>query len=154
MIDYFISHLWQLWALISLLCLILELTNGDFFILCFAIGGVFAAVASAITDSFVVQILVFAAATILSLIFFRPAALRWFHKDGEQRKSNAEALIGRIGRVSQTIPADGYGRVAIDGDDWKALATGSQAIEAGSKVRVVSIDSIIITVEPVADARQ
>ena len=47
MIDYFISHLWQLWALISLLCLILELTNGDFFILCFAIGGVFAAVASA-----------------------------------------------------------------------------------------------------------
>ncbi len=144
MIDYFISHLWQLWALISLLCLILELTNGDFFILCFAIGGVFAAVASAITDSLVVQILVFAAATILSLIFFRPAALRWFHKDGEQRKSNAEALIGRIGR----------GRVAIDGDAWKALASGSQAIEAGSKVRVVSMDSIIITVEPVADVRQ
>ena len=114
----------------------------------------FAAVASAITDSLVVQILVFAAATILSLIFFRPAALRWFHKDGEQRKSNAEALIGRIGRVSQTIPADGYGRVAIDGDDWKALASGSQVIEAGSRVRVVSIDSIIITVEPVADARQ
>ena len=62
MIDYFISHLWQLWALISLLCLILELTNGDFFILCFAIGGVFAAVASAITDSLVVQILVFGGA--------------------------------------------------------------------------------------------
>ena len=80
MIDYFISHLWQLWALISLLCLILELTNGDFFILCFAIGGVFAAVASAITDSLVVQILVFAAATILSLIFFRPAALRWMRR--------------------------------------------------------------------------
>ncbi|MBQ1853401.1 MAG: NfeD family protein, partial [Prevotella sp.] len=60
----------------------------------------------------------------------------------------------RIGRVSQTIPADGYGRVAIDGDDWKALASGSQAIDTGSRVRVVSIDSIIITVEPVADARQ
>jgi membrane protein implicated in regulation of membrane protease activity len=147
MIDYFISHLWQLWALISLLCLILELTNGDFFILCFAIGGVFAAVASAITDSLVVQILVFAAATILSLIFFRPAALRWFHKDGEQRKSNAEALIGRIGRVSQTIPADGYGRVAIDGDVWKAKSASGEAIPEGRNVTVVARESTIITVK-------
>lgn len=42
MIDYFAQNLWLGWLLISLLCLLLELTNGDFFIVCFAVGGLFA----------------------------------------------------------------------------------------------------------------
>lgn len=149
MIDYFLNHLWQLWALICLLCLILELTNGDFFIMCFAIGGLFAAVASVFTSSIVVQILVFAVFTILSLMFVRPVALKWLHKGGEQRCSNADALIGRIGTVSEPVVAGGYGRVAIDGDDWKVLSADGQAIQKGTKVRVISMNSIILTVEKV-----
>jgi len=39
MIQYFLENLWLAWLLVSLLCLVLELTNGDFFIMCFAIGG-------------------------------------------------------------------------------------------------------------------
>lgn len=38
MIEYFSQNLWQVWAIIAVLCLILELFSGDFFILCFAIG--------------------------------------------------------------------------------------------------------------------
>lgn len=147
MIDYFINHMWQLWALISLLCLILELTNGDLYVLCFAIGGVFASIASAFVDSIVIQIVVFAVFTLLSLAFVRPVALRWLHRGEDSRVSNVDALIGREGRVSETIEAGGYGRVAIDGDDWKALSLDGQPIEKDSKVRVTSIDSIIITVE-------
>lgn len=147
MIDYFINHMWQAWLLLSLLFLILELTNGDFFIMCFAIGSVFAAVASVLTDSIIVQIIVFAVFTLLSLAFVRPVALRWFHKGEDHRLSNADALIGRIGRVIEPIEADGYGRVAIDGDDWKAVSADGQPIEKGAKVCVKALDSIIITVE-------
>lgn len=147
MIDYFINHMWQAWLLLSLLCLILELTNGDLYVLCFAIGGVFASVSSVMTDSFIIQIIVFAVFTLLSLAFVRPVALRWLHKGEDHRVSNADALIGRIGRVSETIEAGGYGRVAIDGDDWKAVAVDGQPVEKGAKVRVTAIDSIIITVE-------
>lgn len=147
MIDYFINHMWQAWLLLSLLCLILELTNGDLYVLCFAIGGVFASVSSVMTDSFIIQIIVFAVFTLLSLAFVRPVALRWLHKGEDHRVSNADALIGRIGRVSEAIEAGGYGRVAIDGDDWKAVAVDGQPVEKGAKVRVTAIDSIIITVE-------
>ena len=45
MIDYLSQHLWQTWAVIAVICLILELTAGDFFIMCFSIGAVFASVA-------------------------------------------------------------------------------------------------------------
>lgn len=147
MIDYFINHMWQAWLLLSLLCLILELTNGDLYVLCFAIGSVFASVASFFTDSIITQIIVFAVCTLLSLVFVRPVALRWLHKGEDNRLSNADALIGRIGRVSEAIEAGGFGRVAIDGDDWKAQAANGQAIEKGDKVRVTALDSIIITVE-------
>ena len=35
MIEYFASNLWQAWAIMALICLILELTSGDFFFCCF-----------------------------------------------------------------------------------------------------------------------
>ena len=38
MIEFFTSNLWLIWVIISIVCLILELSSGDFFILCFAIG--------------------------------------------------------------------------------------------------------------------
>ena len=148
MIDYFASHLWQLWALVSFICLILELTNGDFFIMCFAIGGVCATIASALGVGFYGGLLVFAICSVLSLWLVRPTALKYLHKNADERVSNADALMGRIGRVSETIEAEGYGRVAIDGDDWKAVSANGGRIEKGANVKVVGRDSIIITVEP------
>ncbi len=140
--------MWQLWLLMSLLCLILELTNGDLYVLCFAIGAVATALVSLFTDSLVAQIIVFSVFSLLSIVFIRPQALRWLHREDKQRLSNADALMGRIGTVSQDIQAGDYGRVAIDGDDWKACSTSPTTIEKGRKVRVVARESIILTVEP------
>lgn len=143
------QHLWQLWALASLVCLILELTNGDFFIMCFAIGGIFSAAAAGIGFGGVVQIIVFAVFSVLSLLFVRPVALRYLHSGEDRRVSNADALMGRIGVVSEEIVADGYGRVAIDGDDWKAVTADGMPVAKGDKVKVTGRESIIITVEKV-----
>ena len=61
--------------------------------------------------------------------------------------SNADALLDRQGRVVETIKADGFGRVQIDGDVWKAVTNESADIPEGSHVRVVGRESTIITVE-------
>lgn len=147
MIEYFAQNLWLAWLLVSLVCLILELTNGDFFILCFAVGGLAASIASAITDSLTIQIIVFAIGSLLSIFYVRPVALRWFHKGEDKRASNADALIGRIGRVTEAIESNGYGRVQIDGDSWKAKTANGTALESGAEARVLRLDSIIVTVE-------
>lgn len=147
MIEYFQSNLWQLWALVSLLCLILELTSGDFFIMCFSLGAIPALIASLFDTSFTAQIIIFAVCSALCIFFVRPIALKYLHKNDE-RLSNAEALIGREGRVTQTIEAGDYGRVAVDGDDWKARSATGERIAKGTRVRIVKLDSIIITVEP------
>lgn len=147
MIEYFAQNLWLAWLLASLLFLILELTNGDFFILCFAVGGLCASLVSAFTDSLTIQIIVFAACSALSIFYVRPVMLRWFHKSKDHRVSNADALIGRVGRVTEPIEGDGYGRVQIDGDSWKAKTIDGQSLGCGAEARVLSLDSIIITVE-------
>lgn len=135
--------------MITFVCLILELTNGDFFIMCFAIGGVCSAISSALGLGFYGQLVVFAVFSVISIFFVRPVALRYLHRNEDSRVSNADALIGREGRVSEDIVEGGYGRVAIDGDDWKAEAEGGTAIAKGEKVRVTGRESIIIKVERV-----
>ena len=147
MIQYFFENLWLAWLLVSLLCLVLELTNGDFFIMCFAIGGVAAAIVSAFSDSFTLQVIVFAVVSALSIFFVRPFALKYLHKNKDNRVSNADAIIGRIGKVTEPIAANGHGRVKVDGDSWKAVTANNLAIEEGTTVRIVALNSIIVTVE-------
>ena len=149
MIDYFAANLWQMWALVAIVCLILELTNGDFFIMCFSIGAVCAAVSSALGLGFYGGLLIFAVCSVLCIFFVRPFALRYLLRNDDARVSNADALIGRIGRVSEPVEAGGYGRIAIDGDDWKAVSADGQAIPLNAKVKVIGRESIIITVETV-----
>ena len=149
MIEYFAANLWQFWAIIALLCLVVELSSGDFFIMCFSIGAFAAAATAPFGLPFVWQVVVFVAASVLSLLFVRPAMLRYFHRSDRERVSNADAIIGREGTVSQAIEEGGYGRVAIDGDDWKAVTADRSAAERGDRVRVVGRESIIITVEKI-----
>ena len=91
----------------------------------------------------------FAVVSALSLLLVRPALIKKLHKPQRERLSNAEALIGQEGRVSEMIEAGGYGRVAIDGDDWKAQSADGAAINKDVRVRVVKMESIILTVEPI-----
>ena len=146
MIEYISQNLWQLWAVIAVVCLILELTSGDFFIMCFAIGGAAAALVSPFAN-FYVQLAVFAVVSLISIFTVRPVALRWLHRNDPDRVSNADALIGREGRVREAVDEGGYGRVAIDGDVWKACSADGKAIAEGERVRVVKRESTIITVE-------
>ena len=147
MVDYFVNNIWQLWAIVALACLILELTAGDFFLLCFCIGAACTAVASALGGNIYVQLSVFAVTSVLCIFFVRPSLLKKLHGKKNERPSNTEALIGREGKVTQRIEEGGHGRVAIDGDDWKARSTDGSAIEQGARVRVLAQESVIITVE-------
>lgn len=149
MIEYLSLHLWQIWAVLAVVCLILELTAGDFFILCFSIGAASACLTDALGGSITLQLVVFAISTLACLFFVRPFAQRFLHKGGPNRPSNADALIGRKGRVVETVKASTFGRVQIDGDIWKAVTNEASDIAEGTTVCVVSRESTIITVETI-----
>ena len=145
MIEYLAANMWQVWAVVAIVGLILELTSGDFFIFCFVIGACGAAVVSPFLGIYW-QLAVFAVVTAFSIFQVRPFALRYLHRGEEHRVSNADALLGRKGRVVETVKAQGYGRVAIDGDVWKAVTSEDADIPEGATVKVVDRKSTIITV--------
>lgn len=147
MIEYLTSNLWLLWAIVAFVCLILELSSGDFYVTCFAIGAVCACLISLFGVPLWAQVLAFAVFAVLSILFIRPSLLKHLHGKEGNRPSNADALIGREGVVIEPIEGDDSGYVRIDGDEWKAVAPLGESIRRGEKVRVVGRESIIVTVE-------
>lgn len=136
---------WQLWAAVAVICLIVELFTVSFFIICFSVGAIAALVASFFCGIYA-QLVVFVLFSALSIFQVRPFAKKYLHQKQNQYRTNADALIGNTGVVSQEIKAGGYGRVAIGGDDWKAQADESEDIAVGTRVKVVGRESIIIKV--------
>lgn len=147
MLAYILENMWQVWAVVAVICLILELMAGDFFIICFSIGAVGGLLTALLSDSLYLQLFAFAVFTVLALVYVRPFAKRYLHKGEDSRVSNADALMGRQGRVVETVKAGGFGRVQIDGDIWKAITNGEADIPEGSTVVVTDRASTIITVE-------
>lgn len=139
---------WHIWVIVALLFFIVEIFTTGFAVACFSIGALAAAVVAIFDVSLAWQLLTFALFSLLSFIFVRPFVLKTFFKPQDGQATNADALLGRQGRVSVDIdPQKGSGRVAIDGDDWKAVSQDGTKIKAGAIVEVVSVDSIILTVK-------
>lgn len=145
--EFLMDHLWQFWLVVSLCCLVLELFSGGFYILSFAIGAVPSIIIAACGGGFYWQLASFAVFSLLSLTLVRPFAMKFMRNGKEERLSNADAIIGRVGVVSEEIDQNGFGRVALDGDDWKAQSADGSAVEKGARVKILSRESIIITVE-------
>jgi membrane protein implicated in regulation of membrane protease activity len=139
---------YQIWLIIAILLLIFEICSATFGAICFAIGAGFSALAAGLGANLTWQIVIFAVVSLLTFIFLRPVVMRFLERKSKDVKTNADALIGRKGVVSERIDAAQHtGRVAIDGDDWKAVSDDGSVIEKGTTVEIVKLDSIIVTVK-------
>lgn len=150
MIDYLSENLWLLWTLICVLALILEVSSGTFYLLCFAVGAAVAIVSSFFAIPLWAQVLVFVIFSCLCVFCVRPVVVKYLHTDRRNRKSNADALLGREGVVIESITAEKPGYVRIDGDEWRAVSKGGNNINKGAIVKVVARESIVLTVEDIA----
>ena len=143
-------EVYQIWLIAALALVILEILTAGFGVICFAIGAAFSALAAGLGLGVTWQIVIFAIVSLLTFVFLRPVVMRFLDRKSKDVKTNADALVGRKGIVSERIdPTQHTGRVAIDGDDWKAVSDDGSVIEKGAQVEIVKLDSIIVTVKPV-----
>ena len=138
---------WQILVAAGIVAFILEIFTTGFISGSAGIGFFFAAAGSYFGLSAPWQILLFALGMALTYFLIRPLVNKYGYR--EPVKTNRDALIGKTGKVTEEInPETHTGRVAIDGDDWKARPANNETIPAGSTVEVVEIDSIILFVKP------
>lgn len=149
MLEFFAAHYWLIWLTIAGVLLILEMSFGDFFLTCFAIGAFVAMLASFLPIPFWGQVVVFAIAGVACVCLLRPKLLHRIQANADHRESNVDALIGRTAMVVEPITPQKDGYVKVDGDEWRAKSVDNQPIGKGANVRIVSMESIIVTVAPI-----
>lgn len=138
---------WHIWIIVALVFFIMEIFTPGFAVACLSIGSIGGSIASACGLEFKFQILVFAIATLLAFVLVRPVVLKVFHNKSKEVLTNVDALIGRQAIVSEEIVPIVGGRVKVDGDDWKAISADGRPVSAGTPVRILKVESVILTVE-------
>mgnify|MGYP001522639751 CR=1 FL=1 len=67
MMEYISQNLWLFWTVIMFICLILELSSGDFYVTCFAIGALISIPVAVMDAPFWLQVVVWAVCSVLSI---------------------------------------------------------------------------------------
>lgn len=141
-------EIWHIWVLAALVFVIIEIFTSGFAVACLSFGCLASAICSACDLAMGWQILAFAVVSAIAFVTVRPLVVKLLF-DSPEVKTNADAIIGRCAKVTERIDAAaGTGRVAIDGDDWKAVPYYEGMVaEVGTTVEVVSRESIVLTVK-------
>lgn len=137
------------WLVLAILLILIEIFTPSFFAASLGIGALIASLAGFAGAGIEIQLLVFSIASLLSVFLVRPLLQKYFYRT-DDKASNADAIIGRTGTLKVALMGDEVvGRISIDGDEWQCVAFNkTHNIAAGTQVRVVGRDSIILIVEP------
>lgn len=134
------------WATVIAVALIVEIASVQLLSIWFALGGVVALILCLFSVSPAVQITVFIAVSVISLLVFWPIA-RKINKKGYV-KTNADRYIGMKGIVTQSISnLDATGQVKVDNQIWTARSKGSDNIPVGTVVTVEKIEGVKLIVD-------
>lgn len=138
------------WSVLLIAAITAEFGTQQLVTIWFAAGSLGALIAAAAGASLTVQLILFAALSLLLLIFTRPIlrkALNFDFKD-----TNAKLDIGKLAVVIQEIdPEKGTGRARLGDTQWRAVSSGGNIIPVGTTVRVENIDGAKLIVEPVTE---
>jgi len=141
---------WHLWGIVAILLFIAEIFTPGFIPASFGIGCLFSALAAGTGLSLKMQVLGFIIGTLIAYFTLRPFFRRYRCKPSSEVKTDVDALIGKIGRVTETVSLEtGTGRVWVEGDDWKAVPVEDTVILERALVEVVRVEGTRVFVRPV-----
>ncbi len=136
-----------IWLIVAVLAVVAEAMTVQMIAIWFAPAALAALALSACGASLAAQILTFivVAAVCVATLYKK---LRKSIKD-KCEKTNLDAVVGAVAVVEEDIPAHGHGRVKLKGISWQA--TSKTDITAGSRVKVLGIDGVTLSCEPVSE---
>ncbi|MBR3654990.1 MAG: NfeD family protein [Elusimicrobia bacterium] len=135
---------WYVWLILFLVFLGLEImTTGVFFFLCFSTGALFAMLFSLLGASFQVELVVFCAVSLASILLIRPLFKKYVAK--QKIETNVDSLIGTKAIVIEDIKVNDMGKVKTEGEVW--LAVSNENIAKGETVIIEAVDGTKLVVK-------
>ncbi len=142
---------WSLWLLIGVLCIGAELIIPGLVIIFFGFGAILTSVFSLIpfiNNIFWLQLLVFLACSILSLVILRKKFTNIFKGSIFCPNKESDSPVSAYAEVLEDISDKKEGRIKYNGTTWNAIST-SDTIKAGERVKVVRQEGLTYIVEKV-----
>ena len=113
----------------------------------FALGALAAFIAAVAGAQLWLQIVLFLAVTVITLIFTRPLAKK--HINGKHEATNADMVIGKTAVVTEDIDnIAAKGAVSCMGKVWTARSLNDERLSAGDEVTVEKIQGVKLIVSP------
>ncbi len=139
--------LWEIFAIAGLVFLILEMLVPSMFFLNLAIAGFITAIAAVWITDWIILTILFSILSILSIAFLRPILIK--NKKDKTTETGMEGkYIGKIVKVIEPVDKTS-GAITIYDERWNARANVDEPIPAGSEVKIIKYDSLVLTVEKI-----
>lgn len=133
----------NLWLLLFIVLIIIELLTVNLTTIWFAFGSLVAYILSFFVSDIMIQTIIFLVSSIILLIFTRPIVKKFLlNKDV---KTNADMLIGKTCVVTKEITKNEVGEVKVNGQYWSAKA--NKKIKVGSEAKILSIEGVKLIVK-------
>lgn len=137
--------LWEIFAIIGLICLILEMVLPSMFFLNLAFAGFTTAIISLFITGWTTLIVAFVVLSLLFILLLRPILLK--NRESKLQETGMEGkYIGKIVKVIEPVNKFN-GAITIYDERWEARTQNDDEISIGTEVKIVGYDSLILTVE-------
>lgn len=136
-----------IWLVILAIMILIEAVTMGLTTVWFALGALGAAVVTGFGGGFWLQFTVFVILSFLSIIVFRPIAMRFFNPVKE--KTNIDEIIGKKAVVIESIDnLQGTGKVRYQGMEWTARAEEeNDRIEKDAEVEIIAVKGVKLIVK-------
>ncbi len=139
--------LWEIFAIAGLAFVILEMVVPSMFFLNLALAGFITAILALFIKSWIVLTFIFVVLSILSILLLRPILIK--NKESKNQETGMEGkYIGQIVKVIEPITKFS-GAITIYDERWEARTENDETIPAGSEVKIVKNESLVLTVEKI-----
>ena len=134
-----------IWSILIVLFSVIEGLTLGLTSIWFAIGAIFALIASLFNLSVFNQIIAFVLSSFVMIIYTKPIAQKSL-KIGAT-KTNVDELVGKKAIVTKKISEHESGLVKVKGQIWTAISEDGKEIESGTEVFVVMVEGVKLVVK-------
>lgn len=135
-----------IWVAVMVIFGVLEAATVGLTSIWFVAGAVGGLIVSMLGGQIWLQLVVFFAVSIGSMIAARPLVVKYINQT--TTPTNADRVLGTVARVTETIDNTvPEGAVYVDGKTWSARSEHEMVIAAGTLVRVLRMEGVRLFVE-------
>ena len=125
-----------IWLAVVIFTLVIEFATTEIVSIWFFVGSLISMILAICNVNEAIQIIVFVAVSLLSLLIARPFVKKYTKRN--EIKTNVDSIVGRIALVTEDIIDGNRGVVKLASKEWSAISNDN--ISKGTKVVILSIE--------------